>query len=275
MNLLLHISSIPGRLWLWFFDRFIMYPLMKIVAPMLAVRFMNLGYWPSTSEDDRKLIKFMDDADDLEEYESDRSHIHLYEKAMSMHPKYPNFQDMEVLEVSCGQGYSLEWIERWHGPTKCLIGCDKVVTRNVNNIVYGNATDLPFADRSFDFVLNVEAAHLYSDFRKFVKEVSRVLRSGGTFCYVDVRYPHDAYLVNEIAESFGFILQHFEDCTEEVVEGLNYSARKYDDLLERAPFFVKLFKKSLRETYCAPGTDGYERLKSGQKMYVAASWMKH
>ncbi|KAF1756944.1 hypothetical protein GCK72_013399 [Caenorhabditis remanei] len=169
-----------------------MYPLMKIVAPMLGVRFMNLGYWPSTSEDDRKLIKFMDDADDLEEY-----------------------------------------------------------------------------------VLNVEAAHLYSDFRKFVKEVSRVLRSGGTFCYVDVRYPHDAYLVNEIAESFGFILQHFEDCTEEVVEGLNYSARKYDDLLERAPFFVQLFKKSLRETYCAPGTDGYERLKSGQKMYVAASWMKN
>lgn len=68
MNFLLYISSIPGRLWLWFFDRFIMYPLMKIVAPMLGVRFMNLGYWPSTSEDDKKLIKFMDDTDDLEEY---------------------------------------------------------------------------------------------------------------------------------------------------------------------------------------------------------------
>ncbi|PIC32958.1 hypothetical protein B9Z55_013109 [Caenorhabditis nigoni] len=274
MNLLLNITSLIGRLWLWFFDRFIMYPLMKIVAPKLGVRFMNLGYWPSRKPEDAKLRVFMNDIGDLQEYEPHRAHIYLYEKAMSMHPKYPDFENLEILEVSCGQGYSLEWIERWHGPAKCLIGCDKVVTRNVNNIVYGDATNLPFADESFDFVLNVEAAHLYSDYRKFLKECARVLRSGGVFCYADVRYPRDVSLINEAANAAGFETRHIEYCTDEVVVGLNHVARKYDDLLEKAPLFVKLFSKSLRATYCAPGTEANERLRSQQKIYVAAMWVK-
>ncbi|EGT52850.1 hypothetical protein CAEBREN_17216 [Caenorhabditis brenneri] len=251
-----------------------MYPLMKIVAPKLGVRFMNLGYWPSDKPEDDKLRAFMEEVGDLEDYEPHKSHVYLYEKAMSMHPNYPDFENLEILEVSCGQGYSLEWIENLHGPTKCLIGCDKVVTRNVNNIVYGDATNLPFADDSFDFILNVEAAHLYSDFRKFFKECFRVLRSGGVFCYVDVRYPRDVSVLNDTAKSLGFNTKHLELCTAEVVEGLNHTARKYDELLERAPLFVKMFKKSLRATYCAPGTDAYERLRTEQKIYVAVMWMK-
>lgn len=247
---------------------------MKVVAPKLGVRFMNLGYWPSGKAEDVVLEEFMNDIGDLQEYESHRTHIYLYEKAMSMHPSYPDFENLEILEVSCGQGYSLEWIERWHGPTKCLIGCDKVVTRNVNNIVYGDATSLPFNDESFDFVLNVEAAHLYSDYRKFFKECHRVLRTDGVFCYADVRYPRDVSLLNEAAKAVGFETRHLEYCTEEVVEGLNHSARKYDTLLAQAPFFVKLFKKSLRATYCAPGTEAYERLRTHQKVYIAAMWMK-
>lgn len=150
-----------------------------------------------------------------------------------MHPNYPYFEQFEILEVSCGQGYSLDWIEKWHGPTKCIIGCDKVVTRNMNNIVYGDALDLPFADNSFDFVLNVEAAHLYSDYKLFFKEGSRVLRSGGAFCYMDIRYPHEAKQIQETATAAGFVKKHFEFCTDEVVEGLKYSARKYDRLLEK------------------------------------------
>lgn len=251
-----------------------MYPLMRIVAPKLGVRFMNLGYWPSSAPQYAKMRMFMEDLGDLDEYESDRAHIYLYEKALSMHPNYPYFEQFEILEVSCGQGYSLDWIEKWHGPTKCIIGCDKVVTRNMNNIVYGDALDLPFADNSFDFVLNVEAAHLYSDYKLFFKEGSRVLRSGGAFCYMDIRYPHEAKQIQETATAAGFVKKHFEFCTDEVVEGLKYSARKYDRLLEKAPFFVKFFKNSLRATYCAPGTSTYERLKNKQRIYIAAMWIK-
>jgi ubiquinone/menaquinone biosynthesis C-methylase UbiE len=53
--------------------------------------------------------------------------------------------------------------------------------------VEGNAEDLPFADESFDAVLNVEASHLYPHFPRFLAEVARVLAPGGRFLYADFR----------------------------------------------------------------------------------------
>lgn len=68
MSLLLHIASLASQLWLWFFDRFILYPLMKFVAPKLGVRYMNLGYWPSMRQEDSKMTLFLSDFEDLPEY---------------------------------------------------------------------------------------------------------------------------------------------------------------------------------------------------------------
>ena len=51
----------------------------------------------------------------------------------------------------------------------------------------GNAEKLPFADQSFDAVINVEASHCYPRFPRFLDEVARVLRPGGHFLYADVR----------------------------------------------------------------------------------------
>lgn len=45
-----------------------MYPLMRIVAPKLGVRFMNLGYWPSSAPQYAKMRMFMEDLGDLDEY---------------------------------------------------------------------------------------------------------------------------------------------------------------------------------------------------------------
>ena len=47
------------------------------------------------------------------------------------------------------------------------------------DFVQGNAEDLPFADQSFDAVINVEASHPYFRFPRFLAEVARVLRPGG------------------------------------------------------------------------------------------------
>ncbi|CAI2350634.1 unnamed protein product [Caenorhabditis sp. 36 PRJEB53466] len=246
---------------------------MKYVAPKLGVRFMNLGYWPSIEPQDDKLNEFLIE-NDLSEYDADKAHVYLYEKALSLHPNYPSFQGLEILEVSCGQGNSIDLIQKWHGPARCVIGCDKVMTRNARNIVYGDAANLPFANESFDFVLNVEASHLYANFPKFISECSRVLKPNGVFCWLDVRYPHEVGSVKLTAATAGLKLKRWEDITKEVVVGLNHTAKKYDTILERAPFFVKLFKTSLRATYCAPGTSTYERLQKGQRVYLAAMWMK-
>lgn len=53
--------------------------------------------------------------------------------------------------------------------------------------VHGDAENLPFPDESFDAVINVEAAHLYPDYPRFLREVARVLRPGGHFLYADLR----------------------------------------------------------------------------------------
>lgn len=41
-------------------------------------------------------------------------------------------------------------------------------------------------DESFDAVINVEAAHGYPDFPRFLAEVAPVLRPGGRFLYADM-----------------------------------------------------------------------------------------
>uniref|UniRef100_A0A8R1E139 Methyltransf_11 domain-containing protein n=1 Tax=Caenorhabditis japonica TaxID=281687 RepID=A0A8R1E139_CAEJA len=191
-----------------------------------------------------------------------------------MHLDYPNFKDLEILEVSCGQGHSLELIERLHGPTKLLVGCDKVVVNSERNIVYGDAINLPFEDDSFDFVVNVEASHLYSDYPKFFQEVARVLKPGGVFCWMDIRYSFEIFPTQFAAEEAGLNLRRWESCNKEVIEGIKKVSKKYDEKLEKAPFYVKIFKNSLRDTYCAPGTEAYERLRTGKKKYLAAMWIK-
>ena len=58
------------------------------------------------------------------------------------------------------------------------------------DFVCGNAENLPFADQSFDAVINIEASAYYPQFPRFLAEVARVLRPGGHFLYADVR-PRD------------------------------------------------------------------------------------
>jgi ubiquinone/menaquinone biosynthesis C-methylase UbiE len=55
------------------------------------------------------------------------------------------------------------------------------------DFVRGHALQLPFPDGAFDLVINVEASHAYGDHAAFVREVERVLRTGGQLLYADHR----------------------------------------------------------------------------------------
>ena len=56
------------------------------------------------------------------------------------------------------------------------------------NFQQGDAESLPFADSSFDVVVNVESSHCYGSMEAFLREVRRVLKPGGHFLYADLRY---------------------------------------------------------------------------------------
>ena len=54
--------------------------------------------------------------------------------------------------------------------------------------MHGDADNLPFADQSFEAVINIEASHCYPRLSHFLADVARVLRPGGHFLYVDARW---------------------------------------------------------------------------------------
>jgi ubiquinone/menaquinone biosynthesis C-methylase UbiE len=54
------------------------------------------------------------------------------------------------------------------------------------DFVQGDSENLPFEEQSFDAVINIEAAHCYPRFPRFLAEVARVLRPGGHFLYTDL-----------------------------------------------------------------------------------------
>ncbi|WP_099158031.1 class I SAM-dependent methyltransferase [Virgibacillus ndiopensis] len=62
-----------------------------------------------------------------------------------------------------------------------------------NNISYkvADAENLPFDDNAFDIVTCRIAAHHFPNPEKFVSEVSRVLKSGGQFIFIDNIAPED------------------------------------------------------------------------------------
>ena len=47
------------------------------------------------------------------------------------------------------------------------------------DFVHGDAEKLPFPDRSFDAVINIESSASYPHFSRFLAEVARVLRPAG------------------------------------------------------------------------------------------------
>lgn len=67
-------------------------------------------------------------------------------------------------------------------------GLDNIRTR------HGVAERLPFADGEFDVVLSRYSAHHWRDVGQALREVRRVLRPGGTACFIDVAAPGQALL---------------------------------------------------------------------------------
>jgi ubiquinone/menaquinone biosynthesis C-methylase UbiE len=96
----------------------------------------------------------------------------------------------QVLDVSCGHGGGASYLVRTLHPASCtgldfnpdgIAFCRRRHDLPGLDFVHGDAESLPFADQSFDAVINVEAAHAYPRLSRFLAAVVRVLRPGGHF----------------------------------------------------------------------------------------------
>ena len=127
------------------------------------------------------------------EDEPDRACIQLYHHVATQSP----LTGKDVLEVSCGHGGGAAYLTRTLSP-RSYTGldlnpagirlCQQRHRMEGLEFTTGDAGNLPFADNTFDAVINVEASHCYPAFARFLSEVARVLRPGGRFLYADFRF---------------------------------------------------------------------------------------
>lgn len=97
----------------------------------------------------------------------------------------------------------------------------------------GDAERLPFANASFDVVINVEASHCYPHFPRFLAEVARVLRPGGEFLYADFRFSQGVAEWERDLSAAPLALQAMRVINAEVLRGMNRNSERSTALIVR------------------------------------------
>ena len=118
--------------------------------------------------------------------EPHRYFIQLYHRTATQ----VDLSGKRVLECSCGHGGGASYLVRTQHPASYTgldlnpAGIEFAKNRHhLPNLdfVEGNAQALPFADESFDALVNVEASHLYPDVPKFLSRSGTGAAPGRTF----------------------------------------------------------------------------------------------
>jgi len=183
-------------------------------------RLMNYGYEPAEGE--RNVVDMPElKGDD----ETDRYCIQLYHRVAGQR----DLTGLDVLEVGSGRGGGASYVHRYLGPKK-TVGLDRspaaveLASRREGTAglqyIVGDAEALPLEDGQFDVVLNVESCHCYGSVPKFLEEVHRVLRPGGSLLITDLRLAPKQAAFDAELEASPFEMVRRSDITAGVVRGL-------------------------------------------------------
>jgi ubiquinone/menaquinone biosynthesis C-methylase UbiE len=248
-------APIPQKLWKrW-------YPSLTRRHSADDLLFLNFGY-----EEDPPMALPLVASD-----EPNLFYIQLYHRTATQ----ADLNGAQVLEVSCGHGGGASYLMRTLRPAS-YTGLDVnpagvAFCRERHNLpgldfVQGDAENLPFADQSFDAVINVEASHCYPRFPRFLAEVARVLRPGGHFLYCDFRSRHlIAEWESAIAEA-PMGLRSCENINAEVLRGIEKNAHHWTrNLVDQHPSpFVRRFGRGFA---IGRGSPAYRDLQCGGLSY--------
>lgn len=202
--------------------------------------------------------------------EPNRFWIQLYHRTATQ----ADLGGKQVLEVSCGHGGGASYLTRTLRPASYtgldfnaegIAFCRKRHNLPGLDFVHGDAENLPFADESFDAVINVEASHAYPHFPRFLAEVARVLRPGGHFLYADARPRKNLSAWEGAMADAPMRLLSERVINAEVLRGREKSAQRSLDLIDRhLPAFLQRFG---REFAAVPGSLIYRELQRGKVSY--------
>jgi ubiquinone/menaquinone biosynthesis C-methylase UbiE len=209
----------------------------------------------------------------------------LYRELLKLlEDKAPSRRPLRLLEVSCGRGGGLRALLAAAPDTFDATGLDVAASAIAHcsrgqterlRFVEGSALDLPFADGSFDVVLNVEASNDYGDHLRFFKEVARVLSGDGIFLYAESLKSAGAERVRAELAAAGFCAT-FRDITRNVLDACRLdSGRRRNLIRRRAPFLFRLvFTRQLENYAGVEGTKKYRAFADGRRTYVMTAATK-
>ena len=222
---------------------------------------MNYGY---AGLDNAKTIEL------FPEDESERYGLQMYHQAVSWVP----LEGKDVLEVGSGRGGGASYLARYLKPLSYtgldlsdpgIAFCNR--HHQVPNLrfVKGDAEDLPFADNTFDAVVNVESSRCYPHIMRFFSEVKRVLRADGTFLLTDMRWRDDVPRLREQLAEAGFRIADEVEIRQNVVHALDTDdVRKQTLIGQKVPRFLI---KTFGEFAGVRGSGRYESFASGAMEY--------
>lgn len=198
--------------------------------------------------------------------------------------KAPSRRPLKLLEVSCGRGGGLSAVIEAAPDQFDATGLDVAASAIAHcrrgqtdklRFVEGSALDLPFADGSFDVVLNVEASNDYGDRLRFFNEVARVLTRDGVFLYAESLKSAGVDRAQTELVTAGFRAS-FRDITSNVLEACRLdSGRRRNMIRRRAPFLFRLvFTRQLENYAGVEGTSKYRAFADGRRTYVMTAATK-
>lgn len=229
--------------------------------------FMNYGYLPGPEQTPGAL---------LPRDEPDRPFIGIYDHVARGLP----ITGARVLEVGCGRGGGADYVARYFTPER-IIGADfskpalaraEKVFSDTSNLAFefGDAERLPFADASFDVVLNVESSHCYGDIDAFVREADRVLKPGGWFGWADMRSCAAEEATDAALAQTGLALVRRATLNDGVIRALDAA---HDRKAARIAG-LKIMRRFMGEFAGTRGSTLYRALKSGSVIYMSRRYRK-
>jgi ubiquinone/menaquinone biosynthesis C-methylase UbiE len=184
--------------------------------------------------------------------------------------------DKEILDIGCGRGGTIHLIKQSSTPrsitgvdlsSEAIRFCREFHGNEHTSFTTADAEELPFRDRSFDVVVNIESSHSYPNRERFCAQVARVLRTNGWFLHADVLSTNEFQRLAGWLSEHGMIRMRDIDVTANVLKSCEAEA------LQRAAVLKDAAERRSIETFVgSPGTDIYQGLCAGILRYRICSW---
>jgi len=233
--------------------------------------FLNYGYVPDGSE--QHAVIEPDDA-------WNRNSVKLLLETVGR----TEIRGRQVIDIGCGRGGNIAALSKYFKPLY-IVGLD-ICPANITYCnaksrggesfyLVGDAENIPFADESFDVVLNIESAHAYPNRSRFYEEVYRIMRGGGVFLYTELMLGDQVAQNLRLLEEVGLSVIRNQDVTSNVLLSCDESAKQRtgtQGIASNAKASTNI--GDINDFISLPGSKKYEEMKAGTRQYRMMNLVK-